>query len=195
VVVHRSRDLAPGHTTAREGVPVTNPLRTLVDLGAVVPDRLVAEALERGLVSRRFGVASLEWMLGEVAKPGRRGCGVLRRVLDDRALGAARPDSVLEPRMARLLRTHGFPPARFQHVVAEADARVDFAYPDRRLAIEVDGFEVHGTPEAMAADLDRQNRLVAAGWSVARFTWRDVVLHPGAVARRLTEVLGGSSCG
>jgi very-short-patch-repair endonuclease len=195
VVVHRSRDLAPAHTTVREGIPVTNPLRTMVDLGAVLADRLVAEALERGVVAKLFSVVALEWVLGEVAKPGRRGCGGLRRGLDDRALGTARPDSVLEPRMARLLRSNGFPPATFQHVVVEARARVDFAYPERRLAIEVDGFEAHGTPEAMSADLDRQNRLVAAGWSVLRFTWRDVVRNPGAVARRLHRVLDGSPCG
>jgi very-short-patch-repair endonuclease len=195
VVVHRSRDLLPGHVTTRASIPVTNPLRTMVDLGAVVPDGVVAHALERGVVANLFSVAALEWVLAQVSKPGRRGCGGLRRALDDRALGAARPDSVLEPRMARLLRTYGFPAAAFQHVVADAEARVDFAYPERRLAVEVDGFEVHGTPEAMAADHDRHNRLVAAGWSVLRFTWRDVVRRPGTVARRLRAVLDGSPCG
>src|SRR5829696_7610454 len=58
VVVHRSRDLVSRHTTRRDGVPVTNPLRTMVDLGAVVPQWLVAEALERGLVRRVFTVAA-----------------------------------------------------------------------------------------------------------------------------------------
>jgi very-short-patch-repair endonuclease len=195
VVVHRSRDLVPEHTTWRDGIPVTNPLRTMVDLGAVLRDHLVADALERGLVARLFTVAALEWVLADVAKPGRRGCGALRRLLDDRALGTARPDSVLEPRMARLLRSYGFPPAAFQHEVPEARARVDFAYPERRLAIEVDGYEVHGTARAMEADHDRHNRLVAAGWVVLRFTWHQVVRQPGSVARRLDVVLGGSPCG
>jgi very-short-patch-repair endonuclease len=195
VVVHRSRDLLPSHTTVRNGVPVTNPLRTMIDLGAVSSDEVVAEAMERGLVRKLFSVAALEWVLTDLAKPGRRGCGGLRRVLDDRALGAAPADSVLEARMARVLRSYGLPPAVFHHPVPVARAELDFAYPQRNLGIEVDGFEVHGTAPAMSADHDRHNRLVAAGWSVLRFTWYQVVRQPSTVARRLEDALGGSTCG
>jgi very-short-patch-repair endonuclease len=187
---HRSRDLVPEHTTVREGVPVTNPLRTLVDLGAVEPWWVVEDALDRGLAQRLFSVAAVEWFRNEVARPGRRGCGVLRKVLDERALGTARPDGLLEPRMARLLKAHGLPPAVFQHLVAEAGARVDFAYPELRIAIEVDGYSVHGTPKAMAADFERQNRLIAAGWVVLRFTWVQVVRQPAAVAAAIRAALG-----
>jgi very-short-patch-repair endonuclease len=195
VVVHRSRDLFPAQVTRRHAIPVTNPLRTMIDLGAVASDDVVADAVERGLVRRLFSVAALEWVLTDLAKPGRRGCGGLRRVLDDRALGAAPPGSVLEARMARVLRSYGLPPAVFHHPVPEAHAELDFAYVDRGIAIEVDGFEVHATRPAMASDHDRHNRLVAAGWSVLRFTWYQVVRQPGMVARRLEEVLDGSSCG
>ena len=45
---HRSRHLVPGHTTVRQGVPVSNPMRTLVDLGAVVKPWIVEDALDRG---------------------------------------------------------------------------------------------------------------------------------------------------
>jgi very-short-patch-repair endonuclease len=190
VVVHRSRDLVPEHTTIRHGVPVTNPLRTLVDLGAVCSRWTVEDALDRGLVAKRHTVAAVEWLLHEVARPGRRGCGVLRQVLDDRALGKARPDGLLEPRMARLLRSYGLPPAAFQHEVPEARARLDFAYPGNRLGIEVDGYEVHGTPRAMAADHERHNRLMAAGWTVLRFTWFQVVRQPGDVATTVRSALG-----
>jgi very-short-patch-repair endonuclease len=190
VVVHRSRDLVPEHTTVRQGIPVTNPLRTLVDLGAVCSRWTVEDALDRGLVARLFTVAAVEWLLHEVARPGRRGCGVLRTVLDERALGTARPDGLLEPRMARLLRSYGLPPAAFQHGVPEAAARLDFAYPDRRLGIEVDGYEVHGTARAMEADHDRHNRLVAAGWTVVRFTWHQVVRRPADVAAAVRSALG-----
>jgi very-short-patch-repair endonuclease len=190
VVVHRSRDLIVGHTTLRHGIPVTNPLRTLVDLGAVCSRWTVEDALDRGLIAKRFTVAAVEWLLHEVARPGRRGCGVLRTVLDDRALGAARPDGLLEPRMARVLRSHGLPPAAFQHQVPEAAARLDFAYPELRLGIEVDGYDVHGTPRAMTADHERQNRLVMAGWTVLRFTWEQVVRRPGEVAKAVRAALG-----
>jgi very-short-patch-repair endonuclease len=190
VLWHRSRDLVPEHTTVRQGVPVTNPMRTLVDLGAVFRPWIVEDALDRGLSTRLFRVPAVEGLLHEVARPGRRGCGVLRKVLDERALGSAPPDGLLEPRMARLLRDHGLPPAVFQHVVSGTGARVDFAYPAARLAIEVDGYEVHGTPRAMAADHQRQNRLVLAGWDVIRFTWTQVVRHPTQVAADVRRALG-----
>jgi very-short-patch-repair endonuclease len=189
VVLHRSTDLDPTHVTMRQGVPVTNPLRTMVDLGSVLSRPQVEDALDRGLAAHLFSVAAVEHVLAEVARPGRRGCGVLRRVLDQRALGAARPDGLLEPRMARHLRTAGFPPAAFQHWIPEARARVDFAYPHLRLAIEVDGFAFHASERSMSSDHDRQNRLLAAGWVVVRFTWGDVVRHPSLVTRRLSEVL------
>ncbi|MCI3948493.1 MAG: hypothetical protein K0R11_427 [Acidimicrobiales bacterium] len=154
VVWHRSRDLVPAHTTVRQGVPVTNPMRTLVDLGAVVRPWIVEDALDRGL--------------------------------------STPPDGLLEPRMARLLRDHDLPPAVFQHVVPGTGARVDFAYPTAKLAIEVDGYEVHGTRKAFDADRDRQNRLVVAGWDVIRFMWTQVVRHPSSVAATLRGALGVS---
>ncbi|MCU1486117.1 MAG: hypothetical protein JWN67_2863, partial [Actinomycetia bacterium] len=58
---------------------------------------------------------------------------------------------------------------------------------------EVDGFGVHGTPEATSADFVRQNRLVAMGWIVLRFTWRQVVKHPDQVARDILVTLASAS--
>ena len=171
VVVHRSTDLRDTHVTRRRAVPVTNPLRTLVDLGAVAPPWAVEDARDRALVARLLTVAGVEATLDDLGRRGRRGVGVLREVLERRALGAARPDGLLEPRMARLLRRHGLPAAEFQHEVRNTGrlvARADVAYPERRIAIEVDGWESHATPEALQTDLARQNGLVAwAGPSCA----------------------------
>jgi very-short-patch-repair endonuclease len=194
VVWHRSRDLVPRHTTVREGIPVTNPMRTLVDLGAVVKPWVVEDALDRGLSTRLVSMSAVEWMLHDVARPGRRGCGVLRKVLDERALGQAPPDGLLEPRMARLLRDHGLPPATFQHDIPGTRFRVDFAYPEARLAIEVDGYDPHGTRKAFDADRERQNTLVLLGWTVLRFTWPQVVRRPGQVANQVRSALGALSC-
>jgi len=188
-VVHRSTDLTADQVVRRRGIPVTNPLRTMVDIGAVLGPEEVEAALDRGLVAHRFSVAAVEHALRQLARSGRSGCGVLRRVLDDRALGDQRPDSLLEAHMARLLRDADLPPGRFQHVVRDAEgrfvAKVDFAYPDMRLAIEVDGWLSHGSRPAFHADRRRGNELVSVGWTVLRFTWDDIVRHPSAVARRL----------
>ena len=190
VVVHRSRDLVRAHTTVRNGIPVTNPLRTLVDLGAVCTRWEVEDALDRGLIAKRFSVAAIEWLLHDVARPGRRGCGVLRKVLDERALGAAPPDGLLEPHMARLFKSYALPPAVFHHWVPGAHAELDFAYPELHLAIEVDGYGAHGTPRAMTSDHERHNRLVPLGWTTLRFTWEQVVRRPAEVAAVIRSTLG-----
>jgi very-short-patch-repair endonuclease len=194
--VHRSRDLVGDHTTVRARIPVTNPLRTIIDLGAVLTTEQVEDALDTGLAPPSlFSIAAIEWMRNQVTGPGRSGCGVLGTILDERALGHEVNDSLLEPRMARLLRRTGLPPAVFHYVITTPAglflAEVDFAYPEVRLAIEVDGFEKHGTPRAMAKDLVRQNGLVPYGWHVLRFTWRQVVREPEMVARTIAASRAG----
>ena len=190
VTVHRTRD--PIVPRLRSGIPVTDPMRTLIDLGAVLRAWEVEDALDRGLAARLFSVAAVEWALAAVARPGRDGCGVLRRVLDERALGAQPPDGLLEPRMARLMRAHGLPAAEFQHEVVAAGVRfvIDFAYPSLLLAIEVDGYAAHSTPASLQHDLRRQNALSLLGWRILRFTWADVVRRPSFVAQQIRCALG-----
>jgi very-short-patch-repair endonuclease len=187
VIVHRSTDLVPEHITVRHGIPTTKPLRTLVDLGAVAA-WAVGDGLERGLAARLFGIRAADAALDEFSCKGRTGVGVFRQVIDSRALGRGIPDGLLEPRMARLLRRHDLPMPAFQRWVTR-DIRVDFAYVDRMIAIEVDGHEAHGTPQAMAKDLARQNELVLLGWTVLRFTWHQVVKQPEQVAKTLLVTL------
>ena len=194
VVVHRSSDLVDHQTTVRRRIPVTNPLRTMVDLAAVLSPAEVEEALDAGLSwPSLFSVAAIEATLKEISGRGRRGAGVLRKVLSERVLGDAVSDSELEKRMAKLLRRAGLPPAVFHYVVLTPAglflAEVDFAYPEVRLAIEVDGFGVHGTPRAMAKDFVRQNGLVPYGWRVLRFTWRQVTREPEMVAAAIRAAL------
>ena len=101
VVLHRSTDLRHEHGIERRGVWVTRPARTLVDLGAVLPARQVEAAVDQALVRNLVTVPGLRSALDELGGRGRRGAGVLRRVLDQRALGDQRPESVLEPLMRR----------------------------------------------------------------------------------------------
>ena len=193
VDVHRSREVEARWIRLRHGIPATDPLRTMLELGASRSSFEVSDALERGLMANLFSVPALEWVRAELAASGRNGCGVLRRILDERALGADRPDGMLEPRLAQLCVRYGVPRPVFQHRVRDhagrVVARVDFAYPDVRAFLEVDGFEVHGTPEAMEADFERQNRLVALGWTPIRFGWRMLVRRPAQVASDILDVL------
>ena len=192
VVVHRPQDFAQLRSSVSRGVPATNPLRTLVDLGSVAaPDR-VEEAVERALVRRLVGVRGLSAELDRVSCPGRPGVAALRKALRSRALLDRPPDSMLESRFAALLRRHGVPRAVYQYAVRSGGrfiARVDFAYPECRLAVEVDGHEAHRTPAQLQSDLTRQNLLVAEGWTILRFTWADVVQRPDMVADAIRRQL------
>jgi very-short-patch-repair endonuclease len=193
VEIHRSTDLVADHVTTWNRFPVAKPARVIVDLGAVLPPEQVEDVLDRALTRKMITIAGVEWMLDALARPGRNGTGVVGRILDERALGRERAHGQLEPRMARLLGTAGLPPARFQHRVYAPDGRflaqVDFAYPELLLAIEVDGWESHGTPRAMGKDFVRQNGLVPYGWRALRFTWIQVVRQPEYVASTIHQTL------
>jgi len=192
VVVHRSTDLDRSMPTTRDGLVVTNPMRTLIDVGAVVRPRLVERALDHALGRRLVTLAGLRSELEAVARRGRRGAGVMRALLEERCGDAGVPDSVLEGRMLRICRDHALPIPVCQFEVRLGQrllGRVDFAYPERRLAIEVDGYERHASLEAFQHDRARQNDLVAAGWTVLRFTWEDVLQRPERVAAAILGFL------
>jgi very-short-patch-repair endonuclease len=191
VVIHRSTDLRPEDVTVRYGIPVTNPLRTLLDLGAVVPAWIVEEAIDAAMAKKLVTLPGLEVILLTHGKRGRRGAGVLRRLLAKRC--GHIPDSTLEGKMRRLCQRYDLPLPKFQYVIRNGKlfvAKVDFAYPELKLAIEVDGYEKHSSPEAFQHDRSRQNNLVELGWTILRFTWGDIVHRPEMVAARIRRVLG-----
>lgn len=77
----------------------------------------------------------------------------------------------------RLLRANGIKGWVGNHPVlvdGVVRARIDVAFPDLRIAIEVDGFAYHSDRERFQRDRSRQNLLVGLGWTVLRFTWSDL---------------------
>jgi very-short-patch-repair endonuclease len=67
--------------------------------------------------------------------------------------------------------------------------RFDLAWPEYRLAVEVDGWETHGTREAFQDDRTRDARMLAIGWRTLRFTWHDVVDRPAYVLATIRATL------
>lgn len=192
VTVHRSKAFRRAVVRRRRGIPLTDPLWTLVHLGAVLPSAEVEDALDRGLVSRLVTVEAVKATLDRLGRPGRNGSGVLRTVLARRALGDDRPDSMLEPRLARLLRRHRVPTPVFQHPVMEDGrqvARIDFAYPELGIAIEADGYEKRSSPAALQHDDRRHNKVVLRGWKVLRFTRDDIDNRPLEVVAEVRQAL------
>ncbi len=191
VRVHRPRDLVDLSPSLRHGSPVTNPLRTLVDLGATEPPAAVTDFLSRSLIGGWFSMAAARAVQARHAGPGRSGAGVLRQVLADWSLGDRPPDSVVEVRVGQLLVKYQIIGAEFQRPLAVADQRFipDFTFVPQRVIVEIIGWSTHGTRAAFERDPARTVLLAGAGWLVLEFTWLQVVRRPGWVAARIAEVL------
>ena len=113
---------------------------------------------------------------------------------------APRQPSPLELRLLVLIRASGFPEPVTEHPFAKHIGRrwrFDFAWPDRLLAVEVDGGAWvpgggrHTRGAGFAADHDKFNRAMLLGWRVLRFTSRQ--LADGSALADLAEALGDQS--
>jgi len=194
VVAHRrlaSPLDSPHDVVTRHGIPVTSPLATVVQLGAVMPDWAVSAALDDFVGRRLVTITGVQAALARLGGRGRRGAGVLRRVLERRGLGAQTHEGALEPMLADLCQRFGLPMPDFQHevVLDGRRRRLDFAYPELRIAIEVDGYEFHSRHDVFQDDRVRGNALELAGWLVLRFTWHQLVHRPDVVAHTIEQAL------
>ena len=183
--VHESRDLESRDLTRLNGIAVTNPARTLVDLGAVAKPHLVElavdDALRRGLTT----VDRLEAVFGRVARRGRAGVGPLRQLLDQRAETLGRTESGFETRLLRVLLDHGLPAPVPQYELRDGAtlvARFDFAYPERRIGLEADSERWHTSSRRFVEDRTRRARAESLGWRVLSFTWHHVTRQPRFIA-------------
>ena len=183
VVVRRSD---PGEPAVVRGVAVTSADRTVADLVLAWPRTdavlLMDDALQQGKVA---SLDRARWLTA-----GRRGC-VKRQDWWDLADGRA--ESPLESRFRLLLVDHGIggyePQYRVVDPATGQRVRLDFAWPELGVCVEVDGAAVHDTLPAVYVDRDRQNMLVRLGWILLRFTYADVVGRPDHVVTALTAAL------
>jgi hypothetical protein len=169
---HRSNRLGPEFLTTHRGIPVTTPARTLVDLSAVTPAPTLEKAVDGALRDGLVTVASLRACFDALAGRGRRRVAHFRPLLDARQPGYSPGDSDLEARVQRWLVAAGLPPPvpQFGILVHSRRYRLDLAYPELRIAIELDGWAAHGNRRAFDHDRARGNDLELAGWTLLRFT-------------------------
>jgi hypothetical protein len=190
-VVHRPLDLRPVDVTRHREVPITNPMRTLLDAGASLDRAQVAECTERALTQRLVTIKGLRVILDDLGRRGRTGTGALRGHLDRRALGDKRPESMLEPLMARLLLPAdlGIGPIQYQATIRLEGRTLhpDFLVTLSKVVVEVDGLDAHSSREALDHDLDRQNLLIRHGFLVLRYT-RTHLRRPARVTDEIITV-------
>jgi very-short-patch-repair endonuclease len=167
LVIHATGSPPPIVTV--DGFPATAALRTLADLRATLPpaelERACAEALVRNLVSD----AQLE--AARLVRPG----------------AAAPTRSQFERRFLGLVREAGLPRPLVNHTIGPFEA--DFVWPDQRVVVELDGWQTHGHRFAFERDRARDADLVARGYVVLRFTWRQITDDPMRVIIRIAQAL------
>jgi very-short-patch-repair endonuclease len=66
--------------------------------------------------------------------------------------------------------------------------RADFVWWDQKVLVEFDG-DHHRDRQAWVKDVRRQNALIAAGWTILRFTSADVLGRPGYVIATIRAAL------
>ncbi len=187
---HRSVDLAPEHVTTAAGMAATTVLRTLTDLGCVVPTAQLERAVERALFDDAVTIDELTAAAATDAR-GRRGVARLRQVLGLRGPGAPPTESELETRFLQLLRRARLPePVRQHEVVLDGRRlRLDFSYPGWRIGLEVLGRRFHRDGRAFEVDPARRNLLNLHDWLVLEFTWHRIHLEPDEVVTELWSAI------
>ncbi|MDQ6650246.1 MAG: hypothetical protein M3Z02_09035 [Actinomycetota bacterium] len=170
------------------GLRVTSPVRTALDLARTSTLVEATVAVDALLHLGTCTVAGVTARLPMYA--GWRGVRQARAVVE---LAEPLAESPMETRLRFLLIQAGLPRPVAQHVVVDADgefvARVDLAYPGLRIAIEYDGRDAHLEAQAFVVERRRQNRLLALGWVVVRFTATDVYRQSWRVAREVRAAL------
>jgi hypothetical protein len=180
----RRQALGPADTSRIAGVPVTSPVRTVLDLARTRPLDEAVVLVDRFIVA---GLADLDEARAAAAGTTGRDCRHVRSVL---ALADGLAESPQETRVRLLLHRSTLPPPVAQFTVRNGRvriARVDFAWPAQRLALEYDGLW-HGDPAQFRADRARLNRLLAAGWRVVFVTAADLC-RPAQLMARIATVL------
>lgn len=160
------RDLAPGDIMTIDGLRVTTPLRTALDLGCVLRRREAYAALNE--FARRHGITS-EQLLAEVRRRyrGRRGVRQLRALIP---LIEPRVESARESWTLLEIHDAGLPlpePQVWVEIGGVPTYRLDLAYRGLRVAIEYDGRDWHDrTDDQRAHDARRRDWLGEDGWTV-----------------------------
>jgi len=179
--VRRRPSLAIDVVRWHEGLPVSSPVQTLLDLatelGPVALERAVNDADKRDLIDPEALRLALDH---HARKPGVQ---ALRGVLD--RLTFVLSDSDLEIYFRPIAASAGLPAPLSKHPVN--DFEVDFFWPDLGLVVETDGLRYHRTPSAQKRDALRDRAHVLAGMSPLRFTHYEIRHEPRRVRRDLTR--------
>jgi hypothetical protein len=170
-----------------DGVLVTTRERAVFDCLRVLPGKAAVDLLDTAL--QRRWITLDEIVRRTTSWLGRDGAPRLVRLIRLVAGGAR---SASERVLAGLLRGAGIKGWVANLPIYDERGHVgdgDVVFRRERLVVEADGWAYHVTPDRFQRDRERQNRLIAAGWTVLRFTWRDLTERPDEVITAIRATL------
>ncbi|NUR71350.1 MAG: DUF559 domain-containing protein [Hamadaea sp.] len=183
--VRRGR-LASDEVTGVLGPPVTTSLRTAFDIARLQPRTHALICLDSMLKQKKVYLDGLTaFFAAHPGWPGRRRADALLTEVEPLT------ESPMETRLRLLILDAGLPRPAAQYKIMNGKrfvARVDFAYPQYRIAIEYDG-DHHRELVTHRFDMERQNELSALGWTVLRFHADDVLRRPAETAAKIRAVV------
>ncbi len=184
LVVHR-RDGAP--LVVRDGRRATAPAWTAIEVARSLRRPRALATLDAAL---RSGTCSLpELWRSAVEQKGRRGIVAVRDLLP---LADARSESPMESEARLAMIDGGLPVPELQYEILDGNGelrRLDFAWPEQRVAAEYDGLAWHSGAEAMRSDRRRQNALHDIDWMVVPIVFEDVRYCPWEFVARINGQL------
>jgi hypothetical protein len=184
LVVHR-RDGAPLVVVGER--LATSPAWTAVEVARSVRRPRMLATLDAALRSGTCSRPDL-WRAA-VEQAGRRGIVAVRGLI---ALADGRAESPMESEARLAMIDGGLPIPELQFEVIDGNGelrRVDFAWPEMRVAVEYDGVDWHSDPDAMRRDRRRRAALEAVGWIVISIVFEDVRYSRWEFVARINEQL------
>jgi hypothetical protein len=125
-----------------------------------------------------------------VEQAGRRGIVAVRDLI---AVADGRAESPMESEARLAMIDGGLPIPELQFEIIDGNGelrRLDFAWPEARVAVEYDGIDWHSDPEAMRKDRRRPAALEDVGWIVVSIVFEDVRYRPWEFVARIDGHLG-----
>ena len=187
-VIFHAAQLPPEHVTRLYQLPVTTAARTVVDLARTLPFTDGVVLADSALGQEKTTKPELQRILAA----GKSWPGVqrARKVVE---FADERSESPLESVARVVFDQESLDAPELQATVrtANAAARVDFLWPERKVIAEADGLAKYNDRNDLIAQLERDRLLRDAGYKVIHFTWRELVENPVVVIARIRQALAG----
>lgn len=189
LVVHTTTDRPLSDRVFIDGLPVTTPVRTIIDLSRTEPPKRLTAVIDGALRDRLITEEKLLMRIAELRSQGRYGIPKLLAVIEGSEASRG-GHSWLERRYLELAAGAGLPAPETQRHLGRVDGRlirVDCYYPDVDMVVELLGYRWHRSKAQIARDAARVNRLTLDGRFVLQFTYEQVTLAPLAVIASVLE--------